>query len=143
MVECQTAQFLAQNQPMTYNDLQTLIYRSESDSWLYNDTLGIFTYESDLNVTIRVQRDEEQDFVEDWTKRVPDKNAKRVAFDLFYSASFVERVYLVGVDGFRAYVPIPDITSKVITRAKYQFAKAVDHTGTFDDYIKRCGLTVE
>jgi hypothetical protein len=131
---------------MTYSELkETLKEHAESNAWLHDDTKGIWTLKSDLNVTIREKRgeDDQDDFQEEWAKRVPDKSAKMVEFDLYYGASFVETHYIVGVDGFRALLPLPKLETETIARDKYVFAKCIDFQNSLDEYIERCRLTVE
>lgn len=131
---------------MTYPQLQELLKEhAEPAYWLHDDSKGIWTLKADLNVTIRECRDDEdrRDFQEEWAMRVPDKSAKMIEFDLYYGASFVETHCLVGVDGFRALLPLPTIGSEVITNDKYLFAKCIDFQHSLDDYIQRCRLTVE
>lgn len=131
---------------MTYPQLLELIKEhAESAYWLHDDSKAIWTLKADLNVTIREKRKDEdrQDFQEEWAKRVPDKSAKMMEFDLYYGASFVETHYIVGVDGLRALMPLPKIGSEVISYDKYLFAKCIDLQHSLDDYIQRCRLIME
>ena len=131
---------------MTYTQLKEAIKdNASSDYWLHDDSKGIWTLKADLNVTIREKRgdDDQRDFHEEWAKRVPDKSAKMVEFDLYYGASFVEVHCMVEVDGFRAMLPLPQMGTEIITKDKYLFSKCIDFQHTLDEYIERCRLTVE
>ncbi len=131
---------------MTYTQLKELLKdHAESDYWLHDDTKGIWTLLEDLNVTIRAKTGEadEREFHEEWAKRVPNKSAKMIEFDLYYGASFVETHYIVEVDGGRAYLPLPRAQTSFVPKDKYVFARCIDFQHSLDEYIERCQLQVE
>ena len=93
---------------MAHDKVIKMIMGSESLDWGYEDTEGIFTYKPDVRLTIRgVETDYENVFSEPWSKKFPDKNGHRVIYNIFYGSSFIKKEYLVGVDGFRGYIPYP------------------------------------
>jgi hypothetical protein len=132
---------------MKYEDLMTTIRNSRANNWLYNDERGIYTLRADLDIRIQRRDDEEpaalRDFREEWANQHPDPSAKRCVFDIYYRDSWVETFMLIGVDGFRAYLPLPNVRTKVIPFDQYSLARAIDSLGTLDEYIERSGLTVE
>lgn len=130
---------------MTYAELKQAIHdNADSKCWLHNDEVGVWTLIADVSLTIREKRGDgdEDEFHEEWATSLTDPNAKKIAYDLYCGASFVERHYLVAVDGYRAYLPLPNPTTREISTEKYDFARCVDATHSLDDYIKRCGLSV-
>lgn len=131
---------------MTYTQLQQLIKDNASPTlWLHDDGLGIWTLRCDLHVTIRQIRSDVggDDFHEAWAKKVPDKTAKVVLFDLYFGASFVERHHMVAVDGHRAILPMPEIGNLSVPASKYHLARCIDFQNSLDDYMGRCGLSLE
>lgn len=129
---------------MTYEELMATILNSEFEDWLYDAETGRLTLRSDLDVQIKPQEREgpSESFTAEWANKHPDHNAFQYYYDIYYRASFVETFILIGVDGCRAYLPIPDTGTNTISYGKYQIAKAIDHTSRLDEYIQRSGLTV-
>ena len=71
-----------------------------------------------------------------------DKNAFAYTYTIFYNNSRIEDFDLVSVDGNRAYLPIPNVTTSEISQYNYRLSKVVDFLGTVDEYISRSGLYV-
>jgi hypothetical protein len=129
---------------MTYDELTETILNSTFADWLFDDMRGTYTLKSDLN--IRIERRETSEgqagFREPWANGHPDPNAERLYYDIFYGASFVKSFNLVGVDGCRAYLPLPTCGTTTVPKRDYLLARAVDHLGTVDEYLRRSKLTV-
>jgi hypothetical protein len=123
---------------------QGMIYGSSKAEWLYDDDKGIYTYIKDLNITIRVVRDESGGtFSEPWHQGLPDPQATRSIHELYFGASYVGYEFIVNVDGGRASIPLPENGhgSPWITAKQYAFGKIIDR-GTLDDYLRRCNIAV-
>ena len=129
---------------MTYDTLTQAILNSSFADWLYDDTRGIYTLKSNLDIRIERREPSEgsAEFHEPWANEHPDPNAERLYYDIYYGASLVESFMLVGVDGFRAYLPLPSGTTTAVPKRAYLLARAVDHLGTLDEYLQRSKLTV-
>lgn len=82
------------------------------------------------------------EFQEPWANKHPNARAERMHYDIFYGAAFVESFMLVGVDGFRAYLPLPRGGTSIVPRRSYNLARAVDHCETLDEYLERSKLTL-
>lgn len=122
-----------------------LIYRSSRDEWLYDDDKGMFTYTVNLNITIRILRnDEDRSFAEPWHQGLADSRAARSIHELYFGASYVGYEFIVTVDGGRASIPLPEDGhgSPWITQKQYAFGKIIDRLGTLDDYLRRCNIAV-
>lgn len=129
---------------MTYDELIQIILNSSFPAWLYDDTRGIYTFKSDLHIRIERREPSEgsAEFHEEWANNHSDPNAERMYYDIYYAASLVESFMLVGVDGFRAYLPLPKAQTSIVPQRAYLLARAVDHIGTLDEYLQRSKLTV-
>lgn len=134
---------------MTYHELLHLIVSSGPGDWLDDDERGIFTLKTDLDVTLReVRKDEDYEprpFEEEWATRYPNPTAYSVQFELWFRSSFVKVYYFVSVDGHRALIPFPksrdDLT---ITHEQFAVAQAVNLSAGesyFSEYIRE--FTVE
>jgi hypothetical protein len=131
---------------MDHNTFRGLIYGSTRADWLYDDDKGIFTLKSNLNITIRILRDDEdRSFTEPWHSSLPDPSATRSIHELYYGASYVGYEFIVNVDGGRASIPLPEDghTAPWITRDQHSFGRIVDRGGQLDDYLRRCKITVK
>ena len=100
-------------------------------------------------------------FSEPWTEHYPDAEATRsFYYTLFYGASPVEEIHVVGVDGFRAMIPLPeqhtpegDLAGDVdpdevdYTLDEYRYRIAEILTGspedTLDQRLEQAGISVE
>lgn len=129
---------------MTYDELIQIISNASSADWLYDDARGTYTLKSDLNIHIERREPSEgsTEFHEPWANNHPDPSAERFYYDIFYGAAFVESFMLVGVDGLRAYLPLPTSGTTTVPKRAYCLARAVDHVGTLNEYLQRSNLTV-
>jgi hypothetical protein len=130
---------------MTYDRLLDLLLSSTKEDWLIDDSKGIFTLKSDLDVTIREVRPEDplaprDHFAEPWAENFPDSLAERQFVELWFRASFVKSYLFVVVDGGRAVLPIPkSATDLTITREQLAVANVVNavESSYYDEYIGR------
>ncbi|WP_100637288.1 hypothetical protein [Marinomonas sp. ef1] len=131
---------------MTYDELMSIIDKSQKNDWIFSDERGIYTYKNDLNIRIEradIDYDADRFSGEDWATRHPDPTAYREIYEIFYGTSFVKEIFMVSVDGHRATLPLPDRKTLTITRQQYRFAQIVDQLGTLDEYMRRAGLEVK
>ncbi len=131
---------------MTYQDILNILREGNSFGWLYFDNLGVYTYKNDVNLRIVRSRDERNtSFNEPWAVDHPDRNATRVFFTVYYGQSPVYDKMFVDVDGYRATLPIPDLTTMQVPFLEYQFASIINGSrgNRLDEYLGRSGLTVE
>ena len=131
---------------MTYDQLIGVLIDAPRDAWLHNDQKGVYTFKYDLDVTLRENRpDDDQLFQEPWATRFPDRNARRVTFELWYRASFVKEYYFVSVDGGRALLPYPKAHDDLrISREAYAIGRTVDNPrGGLDEYLRRAQIIVD
>ena len=94
---------------ITHDRVMKMIQGSVPSDWEYEDSEGVFTYKPDVNLTIRdLETDFDNIFPEPWSKKFPDQNGRSIIYNIFYGSSFIKKEYLVGVDGFRGYIPYPE-----------------------------------
>ena len=127
---------------MRYDEVVSKLNAAQHGEWLRNDELGIFTLETDIDVRVHeVHSEEERIYTEPWATNLPDPEAFKVIYDLYYGASFLERFYFVSVDGGRAAIPYPKGREDLrITSLQYAIGVAVDLTDSLDEYLERCGI---
>ncbi|WP_222912742.1 hypothetical protein [Natrinema sp. SYSU A 869] len=66
-------------------------------------------YQPDVQLRIEQGRKAVEDFSEEWSDRYPDtENNESYSFWVVYNQSPVDHVVLVAVDGYRAFIPVPD-----------------------------------
>jgi hypothetical protein len=127
---------------MTYHEILDVVRAAKGEDWLVNDSKGIFTLKTDLDVTLReVRTHEPEPFAEDWAQDFPNPAATRAIFELWFRASFVMAYDFVAVDGGRALLPLPKAADDLtITRVQFAIADAVNFSGNrscFEEYIQR------
>ena len=128
---------------MTFDEALKALFESNPGDWLFDDPKGTYTYKHDL--LLRIDRANRDDcFNEEWATGFPDPCAKRVSFEVFYGPSFICRQILVAVDGYRAYLPMPKVNTKLIDQNAYRFARIVaNHNDDLDKYIAQAKLRVD
>ena len=133
---------------MTYDDVMNAVRSNPYPNWSYNDERRTFTLRDNVNITIRRKDIDFNDptsrfSTEDWATNHPDSVAYQVVYEIYYGASFVENFVLVAVDGLRAYLPVPNANTTIVSRDNYLLAKAVGRSDALDEYLERAKLTVE
>lgn len=131
---------------MNYQKLKNILENSEPNEWLYFDKHGHFTYKNDVNLRIvRSSSEENRSFNEQWATNHADPNATRVYLTVYYGQSIIEEKMMVDIDGNRATLPIPKLTTMTVSHTDYRLALIVNgsHGNKLDEYLKRSGITVE
>lgn len=134
---------------MTYDEFMNIMYTTSPEDWTYDDDLGRYVYKHNIAITIKKDRDRDQSYHEDWTKRFADKKAYNEQFFLQYNGVTVKPFYCVSVDGYRAYLPFPHLKSGTVDPQDYRLVcilnksvspnDSVSHT---NDYLNRAGFKV-
>lgn len=131
---------------MNYQQLKEILESSEPSEWLYFDKYGHFTYKNDVNLRIvRSDFEENRPFNEPWATKHPDQNATRVFLTVYYGQSIIEEKMMVDIDGYRATLPIPKLTTMTVSQADYRLALIINgsYGNKLDEYLQRSDITVE
>ena len=121
---------------MTYNKIQEMIQSSQGDDWLYDEKQESFTFKSDKELQIR--RTQSRPFNETWARKFSDKGSDLLEYDVYYNKTFMEKKYLVGIDGERAIVPLPTSSEELSFRDEdIHFARIINRLSRLDEYIER------
>ncbi len=126
------------------------IMDSTIKDWMFNDEEGVYTHKKDTNLTIiRDDFENNREFDEEWVKRFPDKKAFVSYHRIFYGSNLIEKVFLVAVDGYRMYIPLPTHKDLEINKFQYHVGKIINHLfgegerlGNYDSYLDRAGINV-
>ena len=127
------------------------IVDSNVNDWLFDDEEGTYTFKKDTCLTIR--RDEfenDREFKEEWAKRFPDQKAFVSYHKIFYNSSLIKKVFLVAIDGYRMYIPIPEVNNLTINKFQYQIGKIINDSyggsgkgiWPYDSYLSRAGIKI-
>ncbi|MBU2615535.1 MAG: hypothetical protein KKC19_00330 [Nanoarchaeota archaeon] len=99
------------------------IIGSTAKDWIFDDTEGTYIFKKDTNLTIK--RDDFENgrsFDEEWVKKFPDSKAYVSYHKIFYNSSLIKKVFLVAVDGYRIYIPLPHIKDLTINKIQYKIS---------------------
>jgi hypothetical protein len=89
----------------------------------------VFKNDCDLRIVDHTNFDaEDRDFREKWTEIFPDRTARRRRYVVYHGSSPVYATMLVAVDGGRAILPLPNLTTKEIDPLDNAVATAVNHS---------------
>ena len=85
-----------------------------------------------------------EDFREAWANKFPDPKATGFWYDIEYDNGCLQRMLLVAVDGYRAYLPCPQIKDMMISKLQDKVGRIVaDNESRYSDYLNRAGIIIE
>lgn len=129
---------------MKYDEVMQMVLDNPFENWIYFDAYGEYTLKSDVNLHIvRCNFESKTSFYESWAIKDNDPNAFMYTYTIFYCNSRIDEFCLVAVDGYKAFIPMPQLNSTTISKQNYLLALAVDNIGSLDEYITDSALTVE
>ena len=127
------------------------IIDSNVEDWIFDDEEGNYTFKKDTGLTIR--RDESEnyrEFEEEWVKKFPDPKAYVSYHRIFYNSSLIKKVFLVAVDGYRMYIPLPKTNDLTINKFQYQIGRIINDSyggsgrgiWNYDSYLSLAGIKI-
>lgn len=126
---------------MDFTQAEQVINNIDPDEWILNNDGKPFVYKKDMNLTFSINYTDNP-FNESWATGHPDPNATQANGYFLYSGNVIKEVWLASIDGGRALLPYPDVSTKsYITRSEYQMAQMFN--SRLDEYLSRSGLTVK
>jgi hypothetical protein len=129
---------------VSYGDFIEAVYDSDPLDWEYVDSLDVYVCQKNIAFTIKEAEEKRRPFDEDWLSRFPNKNADMVFFNIRYNGVPIAQFQCVHVDGFRAYLPLPNLERMTVNRDDYLMACRVNNSQTkTDEYMKRAGFTIK
>lgn len=136
------------NSSSSVEEIENAIISSDSQTdWIHNSkglkSTAVYKKDSNLRFEVSIADEDLQNrrFQEPWANKHPDPNSTGYYYDLYYGSTLIKRYILVGVDGERALLPLPDRTTLQVDEMSYKVAQIHDTTGTLDEYMQRSGLT--
>lgn len=130
-----------------------ILTTDSKQNWHRHNSGFIDTIINKQNPNLRLEIDynngvQNQNYVEGWANRHPNSNATSYWLDLYYGNTLIDRFIVVSVDGGRATLPQPDISSdcsgvgNTVSRFSYKLAQLFDNLSALDQYLQRSGLSV-
>ncbi|MDB2682560.1 hypothetical protein N9Z14_08205 [Opitutales bacterium] len=137
-------------QLMSHDEILNLIKRTNRKEWKRIDedeVEGVF-YLQDPKLRIKHYSGEKgicnPEFIDDWANKFPDPQAASLYYEIQYSSEVIERVILVGVDGYRAYLPIPERETMIISELDHAVAMLIAYRyEDYHHYVKSAGFRME
>ncbi|WP_300359494.1 toll/interleukin-1 receptor domain-containing protein [Fusobacterium sp.] len=130
---------------LTENGILDEIFDSTRKDWNKEVYRDFFTYKHNILLTIEEKEESEREFFEPWANCHPDKRAYFYEYEIKYNKIRVTSIYLVAVDGGRAYIPLPEKGTKTIKDKYVKFANII-HSYPENinyEYINRSGLKID
>ncbi|EGT4138546.1 hypothetical protein EQZ09_12170 [Clostridium perfringens] len=134
---------------MRYDDFISTVQGSDYEDWIYDDELGVYLFKEDINISIKVDREQDIDdrgFYEEWATQNPDAHAYREKYYLMYGNNIIETICGASVDGSRCFIPYPRLDNMTITHFKDSVAQIINFAGAghdYERYLRSAGITVE
>lgn len=130
----------------TLESVKKKIIESDLDDWEYDDTEGRYVFTQD--VALRIEKQEHgghEEFHEEWAEDFPDPDAKKFTIQIYYESTPVLKEYIIAVDGYRAYIPIPDRFELTISEFQHNLGEILNIAPGWDyyRYLNRAGVSVE
>ncbi|MEK6913795.1 MAG: hypothetical protein AABW47_03960 [Nanoarchaeota archaeon] len=133
------------------NSIIQKIMNSKVEDWLFDDEEGAYTFKKDTCLTIkRDSHENNREFNEGWVKRFPDGKAYVSYHKILYNSSLIKKVFLVAVDGYRMYIPLPKIDDLTINKFQYQIGIIINDSygwesrgiWNYDSYLSKAGIKI-
>jgi len=140
------------NKNSSLDNIQKRIMGSEVDDWVISEDQKTYTYKKDANLFIKAEPlEQSQKFEEEWLKSFPDQHGSTDHYLIFYGNSQIDKLWAVSVDGDRCTIPYPHGATMSIKPYQYKLGKIINgliygrtlRFNTFDDYLRRAGISVE
>lgn len=130
---------------LTEDSILNEIFDSTKEDWNKETYRDFFTYKHNILLTIEEKEESEREFFELWANRHPDKKAYFHEYEIKYDKTRVTSIYLVSVDGGRAYIPLPNIETNKVKDKHMKFANII-HSYPENinyEYVERSGLEID
>jgi len=127
------------------------IMDSNINDWLFDDEEGNYTFKKDTGLIIkRDESENRREFNEEWVKKFPDPVAYVSYHKIFYNSSLIKKIFLVAVDGYRMYIPLPKINDLTINKFQYQIGRIINNSygesgkgiWNYDSYLSKAGIKI-
>lgn len=141
---------------MTIDKITKILETSHPNTWSYNDSLGIYTYKKDVDLTIRIKEDIRgnwEEFEEDWVTKFPAPKAERIIARVYYRASIITDYLFVLVDGGRYIIAPPNTQTDLrISRFQYNLGRLLscnyhhyddNNLGEYDYKLSQAEITID
>lgn len=133
---------------MSFDEILEVILESDPKTdWkvIENNWAEEAFLKEDPRLRIRCRYDDEgthnKNFQEPWANKHPDNHATSYWYNLTYDGSLIERYILVSVDGSRAILPLPDLSTLKVEPLPYKIAEIFDMLDSLEQYMRRSGLS--
>lgn len=133
----------------SYREILEFVQATQRDEWLeLSPEMWISErfYEPDPHLRFRIEFEGvgvlTHDFDEPWVRNFPNQNASAYWCQLTYAGQLLEKTLLVSVDGGRALIPVPDLSTGSISPFDYQVAMIFDRYENVATYVRSAGLHV-
>ena len=127
--------------------LNFILVTSPKDDWkiITNNWAEEAFLKEDPRLRVLCSYDDEgthnENFQEPWANAHPDRSATSYWYNLSYDGSLIDRYILVSIDGSRATLPLPNLTTLKVKPLPYKVAEIFDRSDSLIDYMNRSGLT--
>lgn len=133
---------------MTYDEFMSKIANSQVEDWIYDDSDGRYIYKPDIAITMQRDRDDDQDFYEQWVEKfVHHPTADRLMVYLCYMGTVIDIFYTASVDEARMNIPYPRRDDMTISQQQYNIGRIVNMIecgviDRYDEYLRTAGIKV-
>lgn len=133
---------------MTIDEVMHIVCSSDRSDWNVSETPEsdktpshtVFLHNKGSRISIKTSMG--SDFHTDWTNNFPDKESYQYITDIYDDEEFVKRIILVGVNGGRAILPMPNCSEKLVSRKMYNYAKIFDSLGLLSESVRMAELQI-
>lgn len=133
------------NFSLTEDSILNEIFDSTREDWNKEAYRDFFTYKHNILLTIEEKEEAEREFFEHWANCYPNKKAYFHEFEIKYNKIRITSIYLISVDGGRAYIPLPNKKTNKIKNKHMKFANII-HSYPENinyEYVQSSGLKID
>ena len=131
----------------TAEDVRELVSGTYPADWIQFNSEGVWTFRDDVDLRIESSEKLDSRFEAPWTQGIQSR-CQSYSYLVYYGDSPVEYHVVVGVDDFRAHIPMPQEPAgpnQPYTITPYQATLGRVITGdgqTFDAYLNRTRIEI-
>lgn len=131
--------------PLTIDGILNEIFNSVPEDWEADKFREHFIYKYNIQLTIHELEETKREFHEPWAERHPDSRAFYSEYAIKYNNQTIKTIPLVAIDGYRAWLPLPNIETGKIQEKYMRFTNIINPfpEGRNYEYVYRSKLEIE
>jgi hypothetical protein len=127
---------------MTYAEVEEILTESNKDNWLRFPDVGIYTFKSNLDLVIKLDKDTIEEPIKLSGYEFLNKDQYPCWYNVYYKTSLVARVKMLKVDDGSAIIPYMVKDNNKVSKLDANIARIIDEKYETNLFIELAGLEI-